>query len=132
MTPSGSMMKVTRRATPASGCRMREVGLGETLVRLAPREVDEIGVGRGADQDRVTVGEILGEVAITDDLGRAHEGEVLRPPEQDLPLAGIVLVGQRLAVGQRRHALLNRNLELGNLVANGEHRSFSSKGDVNR
>ena len=64
-----------------------EIGIGELLVGAAPGEVDVGGVGRGADQDGVAVREILRELAIAGDLGRADEGEVLRPEEQDLPLA---------------------------------------------
>src|SRR3546814_2115759 len=56
-----------------------EIAVGEPLVRLAPCEVDEIGVGGSADQHRITVGEVALQIAIADDLGRADEGEVLRP-----------------------------------------------------
>ena len=113
MMLSGSTMKVARKATPsgatmpsasASSLRVirdpREVGRGEALVGLAPGVVDEIGVGRRADQDRVAIGEIALEIAIADDLGRADEGEVLRPEEQDLPLAVGCGEIDRLAGGQ--------------------------------
>ena len=103
----------------------REVGIGELLVRRAPGEVDVGGVGRGADQHRVAVGEILRELAIADDLGRADEGEILRPVEQDLPLAVGLGEVDRLACGQRGHALLDGKNEFGKLVANGKHASSS-------
>src|SRR3546814_7584188 len=38
-----------------------EIAVGEPLVRLAPCEVDEIGVGGSADQRRITVGEVRSE-----------------------------------------------------------------------
>src|SRR3546814_20674082 len=59
-----------------------EIRVGEPLVRLAPGAVDMGGIGRSADQHRVAVREILVQLAITDDLGRADEGEVLRPVER--------------------------------------------------
>src|SRR3546814_4676793 len=62
-----------------------EIAVGEPLVRLAPCEVAEIGVGGSADQHRIPAGEVALQIAIADDLGRADEGEVLRPVEHDLP-----------------------------------------------
>src|SRR5690606_23073429 len=52
-----------------------------------------------AVDDRVTVVELAVQLAERGDLGRAHEGEVLRPEENDLPLAGLVLVGEVLERG---------------------------------
>ena len=132
-------MKVARKATPSSGWRMPSASdsflllsaihgksaVGELLVRLAPGEVDVGGVGRGADQHGVAVGEIALQLAIADDLGRADEGEILGPEEQDLPLAIGLGKVDRLAGGQRGGALLDGKGERGKLVANGKHVEIS-------
>jgi len=68
-------------------------------VVLAPGEVDEFGVGRGAVDDRVAVLEVAGEFAEGRDLGRADEGEVLGPEEDDLPFAGVVVRADRAEGG---------------------------------
>ena len=96
-------MNVARCATPASGSRTpsavdelaldvrqhRERQVAQVLVALAPGEVHELRVGADAVELRVAVAELLVELAEGRDLGRADEGEVLRPEEEDLPLAGV-------------------------------------------
>ena len=73
----------------------------------------------------IAVAEIGQQLAIADDLGRADEGEVLGPEEDDLPLAVGLAEVERLA-GRQRAALLDGNGEGGEFVADGEHgRSFS-------
>src|SRR5205085_11973010 len=79
-----------------------------------------IGVGRAADQDGVAILEIVLQVAVADDLGRADEGEVLRPEEDDLPLAVRLGEVERLACGQLA-ALLDGNGDGGEFVTDGEH-----------
>ena len=95
--------------------------LRELLVRAAPCEVDVRGVGRGADQLGVTVGEIGLELVIADDFGRADKGEILGPVEEHLPLAVGLAKVDRLAGGKRGRALLDREIESGKLVPNGKH-----------
>src|SRR3546814_7085558 len=87
-----------------------EIRVGEPLVRLAPGEVDMGGIGRSADQHRVAVREILVQLAITDDLGRADEGEVLRPLAKDLPLPVRLAEIDRLFGRQCGRALLDRKI----------------------
>src|SRR5579863_807980 len=68
----------------------------QLLLLAPPRQVHELAVDAGAEQLRVTRAELLLELAEGGDLGGADEGEVLRPEEYDLPLAGEALVGERL------------------------------------
>ena len=70
----------------------------------------------------IAVFEIAFEAGIADDLGRADEGEVLRPIEDDLPLAG-ESGGEvkRLACGKRSYALLDGDGDRGKFVADGQH-----------
>ena len=56
-----------------------------------PRVVHVLAVDGDAEQLRVARLEFLLELAEGGDLGRAHEGEVLRPEEHDLPLARVKL-----------------------------------------
>ncbi len=79
------------------------------------------GVGRGADQDRIAIGEVALQLAIADDFRRADEGEILRPIEQDLPLAVGLAKVDRLAGRKGGCALLDGNGEIGKLVTNGKH-----------
>src|SRR5205809_4870410 len=76
--------------------------LAQVLVITAPAELGELVVGRAAEQDRVALLELLRELVEADDLGRADEGEVLRPEVDDLPLAGKALFGEGL---ERRDAV---------------------------
>src|SRR5512134_1345946 len=99
----------------------REREVLQVRMLAAPREVDELAVGRGAVDHRVAVVELAVQLAERRDLGRAHEGEVLRPEEDQLPLAGVGPVGdagEGLVLLQRHHGL---EVELGNAVANGQH-----------
>ena len=120
MTPSGSTMKVARSATPSCLSRMpsalRQLALDVGQHR--ERQVLQVGVVlrarpgartrcRWRRRDlRVAVGELAVELAEGGDLGRADEGEVLGPEEDDLPLALVGLVvdlGEGgLGVGARR------------------------------
>src|SRR5262249_19862834 len=56
------------------------------------------------------------------DLGRADEGEVHRPEEDDLPLAREVLVGDVLELLALLQAHRRLEVERGKLVSNGQHR----------
>ena len=73
--------------------RARDVGelpLVEALqlrVIAAPAELREFIVGRAAQDDRVTILEILRELGEADDLGRTDEREVLGIEIDDLPFA---------------------------------------------
>src|SRR5579863_8997522 len=67
----------------------REGDLAEILAALAPRDMDELAVDRQTEKLRVAVAEVAVEGVEADDLGRADEGEVLRPGENDQPLAVI-------------------------------------------
>src|SRR5205814_9856206 len=73
--------------------------LAQVLVLTAPAELAEFVVGRAAQQHRVALGELTRELVEADDLGRADEGEVLRPEVDDLPLAGEALLGDGLERG---------------------------------
>src|SRR3546814_1328917 len=64
-------------------------------------------------------------IAIADDLGRADEGEVLRPVEHDLPLAAGIAQIQCLAGRKRADALLHRNGNRRKFIANSQHSHFS-------
>ncbi|MCY1171802.1 hypothetical protein D9M73_119250 [compost metagenome] len=99
----------------------REIGRRQIGIGLAPCQVDVRGIGRSADQHRVTIFEIALQARITDDLGRADEGEILRPVEQHLPLARKGVLAERFTGGQRVDALLDGNGEIGELIANGQH-----------
>src|SRR5690606_41530891 len=79
------------------------------------------------ENDGVAVLEVLRELGEFGDLGRAHEGEVLRVEEDHLPLALEALIGDRLesrlavffmAVESRLDAA---DLEFGEFLANAEH-----------
>ena len=87
--------------------------------------MDELAVGRDAVDHRVAIGEVAVQLAEGDDLGRADEGEILRPEEYDLPLAGVGLSGdfgecgvEVEALGPALHGL---EVELREGVANRQH-----------
>ena len=61
----------------------------------APGVVHVLAVGAHAEQLRIARLEFLVELAERGDLGRAHEGEVLRPEEDHAPLALVAVVGRR-------------------------------------
>jgi hypothetical protein len=108
MIPCGSTMKVARSGTP-SRCEdpralgqlalrvreHRERQVLQVVMAVAPREVHELRVGAHPEQLGVAVGEVAGPLPNSGDLGRAHEREVHRPEEVDLPLAGSVKVERR-------------------------------------
>src|SRR5690606_35676644 len=99
----------------------RERQVAQVLVVLAPGVVDELRVTGEAEDLGVAVGELVVQLAEGGDLGGAHEGEVLGPRENDLPLALVGLVVDRLEL----LALLQRDaggqFELGELVTDSEH-----------
>jgi len=74
----------------------REWQVLQVRMALAPGQVHELAVGRGAMDHGVAVVEIAVQLAKGRDLGRAHEGEVLGPEEHDLPLALVALVRDAL------------------------------------
>ncbi len=65
----------------------------------APRQLDELVVDAAAEQNRVTVFEVVRQLAELDDFRRADEGEVLRIEVDDLPLARERLLGDFLEGG---------------------------------
>src|SRR6266851_4613660 len=93
-------------------------------VVLAPGQVHELGVGRGAVEHRVAIVELAVELAEGGDLGRTDEGEILRPEEHDLPLAGIALVGNVLEGGPGVGAHHRFEIEGRKLVADGQHETL--------
>ena len=99
----------------------REVRSGQALVRLAPREVDEVGVRRRADQVGVAVREVTLQFAVALNFGRADEGEVLRPVEQDLPAAVGRAEIERLASRKSGRTLLYGHLDGRKLITNSQH-----------
>src|SRR6185436_1897967 len=83
--------------------------------------------GRAAHEDRIALLELRRQLVEADDLGRADEGEVLRPEVDDLPLAREALLGDLL---EGRDAVFLVLVEAGlyagdaerfELVANGFH-----------
>jgi len=75
-------------------------------------------------EHRVALIERLVELAEGGDLGRADEGEVLRPEEHDLPLAGLALVGNLLEASLGIGAHHRFEVEGRKLVANGQHETL--------
>ena len=59
----------------------------QLILGAAPGVVHVFAIGRNTEQLRVTRLEFLVELAERGDFRRAHEGEVLRPEEDDAPLA---------------------------------------------
>ena len=60
---------------------------------VAPRQVDELGVGAAAKDLRIAIAKFLVQLAEGGNFRRADESEILGPEEIDLPLAGVVFVG---------------------------------------
>ena len=58
-----------------------------------PLEVHELVVHRRTQHLGVAIGELVVQTTEGSDLGRAHEGEILRPEEDHTPLAGVVVAG---------------------------------------
>src|SRR5262249_20411805 len=74
----------------------------------------------------VTLEELAVLLSELRDLGRADEGEVHGPEEDDLPLARVVLVGDVLELLALLQAHRRLEVERGKLVANGQHCSSRS------
>src|SRR4051812_44924992 len=91
---------------------------------LAPGEMDELAVGRDAVHHRVALVELLVELAEGRDLGRADEGEVLRPEEHHLPFALVGLVVDRLEGGLGVGTHHGLEVEGRELVANRQHETL--------
>ncbi len=87
----------------------------------APSGMDEIAIGRRADQHGIAIREILFQAAVADDLGRADEGEILRPEEHDQPLTGIGFVGNLREIGLVVRAGHGGQVEFREAIANGQH-----------
>lgn len=86
------------------------VQLVQVLVLTAPCELDEFVVDAAAEQDGVTLFEVLGQLAELDDFRRANEREVLRVEIDDLPLARERRFGDFF---ERRYAVLFVVVETG-------------------
>jgi hypothetical protein len=63
---------------------------------MAPGQVHELGIRAGAQHLRVPIGKVVVQLRESRDLSRAYEGEILRPEENDFPLAFIFLKRQVL------------------------------------
>ena len=70
---------------------------------------------------RVTVGEIACPFTKRGDLGRANEGKIHRPEEDDQPLARVAVVGDLLKLFALVEADDRLNPEAWQLVTNGQH-----------
>ncbi len=81
----------------------------------------ELAVDADTEELRVTRLEFLVELAERGDLGWTHEGEVLRPEEHDLPLAGkaVVVEGLESPIEVARDGALE--LETGKRLADTGH-----------
>src|SRR5579883_292398 len=93
-------------------------------VVLTPGEMNELAIGRDAVHDRVALVEFLVQLAEGGDLGRADEGEILRPEEHDLPLALVGLVVDRLERGLGVAAHHGLEVEGRELVPNRQHETL--------
>src|SRR5580704_1480052 len=91
---------------------------------LAPRQMHELRIGRDAVEHGVAIVELAVEPAEGGDLGRADEGEILRPEEHDLPFAGIALVGNVLEGGPGVGAHHRLEVEGRKLVADRQHETL--------
>ena len=109
MTLSGSTRNVARWATPAFSSMMpswpvssrlvgehRERQILQVRMMIAPGVVNEFAVGGAAEDLAIAILEFFVRFTEGSDLGRADEGEILRPEKVQLPLASVVLVGDRL------------------------------------
>src|SRR5262249_4082070 len=65
----------------------REGEIPQLFLFAAPGQVHELAVDAHAEDLRITSLELLVQLAEGGNLGRAYEGEVLRPEEHDAPLA---------------------------------------------
>jgi len=74
----------------------REWQVVQVLVALAPVEVNIVAVRAHAEHLRVARRKFLVQLAEGRDFGRADEGEVLRPGEENSPLALVAGVGDVL------------------------------------
>jgi hypothetical protein len=108
----------------------RGVDLRQVGVVVPPREVRELVVGRTADDDGVTVGEVLRLLVELDDLGGADEREVLRVGVEDQPLAGVGVVRDRRELFALFDADARPGLEGGELLSDGKHRRLLLGGSL--
>ena len=135
MTPSGSTMKVARSGTPlglvedAEGGRELAPCVGEHgegkgakgRMILPPREVHVVRVGAAAEHLGPAGTKVRLPPAELGDLGRADEGEVHGPEEDDEPLAGVVVAADLAELLARLEAHHGLELEVGETIANGQH-----------
>ena len=84
------------RITHAEHVDQRAGGIGkhpviqsiEILVVAAPRELDELVIGRATEQDGIAILEVVRELREAGNFGWANEREILRIKVNDFPLAG--------------------------------------------
>ena len=74
-----------------------------------------------AEQLRVAVGELLIQLAERGDFGGAHEGEVHRPEEVDLPLARVACIRDRLELFTLFQAHRGHDGKGGEFISNSKH-----------
>src|SRR3546814_3364787 len=94
---------------------------------VAPGEIDELRVDRHAIDDGIAVVEVTVQLAEGSDLGRADEGEILRPEEDDLPLALVAVAGDVGEGGLRVGGNHGLEIEGWELVADGQHYRCSDR-----
>src|SRR5438093_9510689 len=87
----------------------------------APRHVDVVRIGPGAEDLRIARLEIADPTSELGDLGRADEGEIHRPIEYDPPFAREASVRDLLELASVLEARDSHEPELRELVANGQH-----------
>jgi len=99
----------------------REGQVLEVGVIVAPGQVDELAVDRHAVNHGVAILEVAIQLPEAGDFRRADKGEVLRPEEDELPLARIGLLAEvgkgGLGIGGN-DALYGKGRKL---IANGQH-----------
>src|SRR5689334_25274105 len=91
---------------------------------LAPGEMYVLRVDRDSVDHRITILELAIQLAEGRDLGRTNEGEVLRPEEDDLPLARVGRVADLLEGGLGIGAHHRLEVEGRKLVADGQHETL--------
>src|SRR5437879_4305436 len=90
----------------------------------APRQVDVVRIGAGAEDLRIARLEIADPTSELGDLGRADEGEIHRPIEYDPPFAREASVRDLLELASVLETRDSHEPELRELVTNGQHFSY--------
>jgi len=83
----------------------------------APCVMNKFGIGTTAQDLSIAIGEFLVELAKCRNFGGANKGEVFRPEEINLPLAGVVRLGDGLEFLALFEANGCSNAEIGEFLA---------------